>query len=58
MNLSLFTIFLLSVDHEITGRSPKIGERAYARSPIFGYSFGFREVLTIGLLLILVWQPM
>jgi len=28
-------------------RSPKIGERAYARSPIFGYPLNFREVLII-----------
>ena len=34
-----------SVDHEIAGRGPKIGERASARSPIFGYSLNFREVL-------------
>jgi len=31
----------------VAGRSPKIGERAYARSPIFGYSLNFREVLNI-----------
>jgi quinol monooxygenase YgiN len=29
----------------MAGRGPKIGERAYARSPIFGYSLSFREVL-------------
>ena len=31
----------------MAGRSPKLGERAYARSPNFGYSFDFREVLII-----------
>jgi chromosome partitioning protein len=31
----------------MAGRSPKIGERAYARSPIFGYPLNFREVLII-----------
>jgi hypothetical protein len=31
----------------MAGRGPKIGERAYARSPIFGYSLSFREVLRI-----------
>ena len=40
-------LYLLSVDHEMAGRGPKIGERAYARSPIFGYSLSFREVLII-----------
>ena len=29
----------------MAGGSPKLGERAYARSPNFGYSFDFREVL-------------
>jgi len=38
---------LLSVDHEKIGTGPKIGVRAYARTPIFGYSFNFREVLTL-----------
>jgi hypothetical protein len=38
-------LYVLSVDYEIPGRSPKIGERTYVRSPIFGYSFGFREAL-------------
>ena len=37
----------LSVDHESTGRGPKTGVRAYARTPVFGYSFNFREVLTL-----------
>jgi cation diffusion facilitator family transporter len=36
-----------SVDHEIAGRNPKIGGRAYARPPIFGNSFDFREVLIL-----------
>jgi hypothetical protein len=36
-----------SVDHEMAGRGPEIGERAYARSPISGYSLSFREVLRI-----------
>jgi hypothetical protein len=31
----------------MAGRGPKIGERAYARSPIFGYSLSFREVLIV-----------
>jgi hypothetical protein len=31
----------------MAGRGPKIGERAYARSPIFGNSLSFREVLII-----------
>ena len=31
----------------MAGRSPKIGERAYARSPIFKNSFDFREVLIV-----------
>jgi hypothetical protein len=33
------------IDHEMAGKGPKIGERAYAHSPIFGYSLSFREVL-------------
>jgi hypothetical protein len=32
----------------MTGSSPKLGERAYARSPNFGYSFDFREILILG----------
>jgi len=32
---------------------PKIGERAYARSPIFGLFQPFRDPLTIGILLLL-----
>ncbi len=40
--------FVLSVDHEMAGRSPKLGERVYARSPNFGYPLNFRELLTIG----------
>jgi len=36
-----------SLSTEMAGRGPKIGERAYARSPIFGYSLSFREVLII-----------
>ncbi len=32
----------------MAGRSPKLGERAYARSPNFGYPLNFRELLTIG----------
>jgi hypothetical protein len=43
----LSLIYPFSVDHEIAGRGPKIGERAYARSPIFGNSFEFREVLIL-----------
>jgi 8-oxo-dGTP diphosphatase len=31
----------------MAGRGPKIRERAYARSLIFGYSLNFREVLSI-----------
>jgi hypothetical protein len=31
----------------MTKRSPKFGVRAYARTPIFGYPFNFREVLSI-----------
>jgi hypothetical protein len=38
---------LYSVDHEIAGRSPKIGEQAYACSPIFGYLLDFREILIL-----------
>jgi hypothetical protein len=45
--MSSCPILLLSVDHEKAGKSPKLGERAYARSPNFGYSFDFREVLII-----------
>ena len=36
-----------SVDHETAGGSPKIGERTYVRSPIFGNTFDFREVLIL-----------
>jgi hypothetical protein len=32
----------------MAGRGPKIGEWAYAHSPIFGYSLSFREVLILG----------
>ena len=28
----------------MTGKSPKTGVRAYARTPVFGTSFDFREV--------------
>jgi hypothetical protein len=38
---------LVSVDHEITGRNPKLGGRTYVRPPNFGNSFDFREVLSI-----------
>jgi hypothetical protein len=34
--------YTLSVDHETIKRSPKIGVRAYARTPIFGYPFNLR----------------
>ena len=37
--------YYLKKDDPIAGRGPKIGERADARSPIFGYSLNFREVL-------------
>jgi hypothetical protein len=40
-------LHIFSVDHEIAGRGPKIGERASARSPIFGYSLNFCEVLIL-----------
>lgn len=29
----------------MTGKSPNLGERAYARSPKFGYFLKFREVM-------------
>ena len=44
-NMVVFCIFSRS---RIAGRGPKIGERADARSPIFGYSLNFREVLILG----------
>ena len=31
----------------MAGGNPKLGERAYARSPNFGHSFDLREVLII-----------
>ena len=37
----------LSVDHETIKGSPKTGVRAYARTPVFGESFSFCEVLVI-----------
>jgi hypothetical protein len=39
----------ISVDHETTRRSPKTGMRAFARTPVFGNSFNFREVLNINI---------
>jgi hypothetical protein len=42
-----FATIQLSVDHEMAGKGPKIGERPSARSPIFGYSLNFREVLIV-----------
>src|SRR5688572_32737134 len=41
------TLFPYTTLFRSTGRSPKSGVRAYARTPDFGYSFNFREVLTI-----------
>ena len=37
----------VSVGHEKVGRSPKLGERSYDRSPNFGYPLDIREVMII-----------
>jgi hypothetical protein len=39
--------FANSVNHRITKGSPKTGVRAYARTPVFGYSFNFRDLLKL-----------
>jgi hypothetical protein len=36
-----------SENHEIIGKSPKSGVRPHARTPDFGYSLNFREVLEL-----------
>jgi len=38
----------LAVDYITIKRSPKTGVRAYARTPVFGESFNFREIPVIG----------
>jgi hypothetical protein len=38
--------FMSFSSHEKAGRGPKLGERAYVRSPNFGYPLDFRMVLS------------
>jgi hypothetical protein len=47
LQIGCWTISSISVDHEIAGKSPKLGVRADARTPNFGYPYNICDLLNL-----------